>query len=83
MGLKQLIIKINYQVDLLIKLIPIFITIIILPMQFLVFNVIYKGKKVICVRRLKHNIFFIYSITFLIILLIGLLPIEIKIEHFI
>lgn len=44
-GFEQLIIKINYQVDLLIKLIPIFVTIIILPMQFLVFNVIYKGKK--------------------------------------
>lgn len=44
-GFHKLILSINWQVKLLTKIIPIFVTIITLPLQFIVFNVIFKNKK--------------------------------------
>src|SRR5690606_3527195 len=74
----------------LIKFIPIFITALILPFQFLVFNKIFKepqyeakDEKVVQAAKFNQlNIYLKYTLLFIIILIIGLLPIEIKNQTF-
>lgn len=62
----------------LIPLIPIFITAILTPLQFFVFNKIFDGKDEEMMKKIKDNIYLLYSLVFVIFVFIGLLPIEIK-----